>query len=100
VSVIIDERSDLMKNRVLTVLVASTLVLAASGSTLAAGKLGGASGMDQLRNVCPARTAGKMGGISGGIDRLSAPASVESEGGKVGGGMDRCDPSIFSLASL
>lgn len=37
-----------MKNTVIAVLVAGALALSAGGSTLAAGKLGGAGGMDEF----------------------------------------------------
>jgi hypothetical protein len=90
-----------MKNVLIAVLVAGALALSASGSTLAAGKMGGsAGGIDAFTSVCPALTAGKIGGASGGIDGLRNLALVESEGGKLGGGMDRCDQSLPSLASL
>jgi hypothetical protein len=90
-----------MKNGLFAVLVASALALSASGSTLAAGKMGGISGgIDAFTSVCPAHTAGKVGGSTGAIDRLGNLASVESAGGKLGGGMDRCDQSILPAGSI
>jgi hypothetical protein len=89
-----------MKNGLIAVLVAGALALSASGSTLAAGKMGGsAGGIDNLQTVCSAHTAGKMGGVAGGIDRLGNSPSIASESGKVSG-LDRCAQSTLSLASL
>jgi hypothetical protein len=55
-----------MNNRLLAVLVAGALLLSASGSTLAGGKLGGAGGADEFRR----------------------PHTELVQGGKIGGGMD------------
>jgi hypothetical protein len=87
-----------MKNRVLAVLVAAALLVSASGSTLAAGKLGGASGADEFRSVCPALAGGKLGGASG-ADEFASSGPGGSESGE-GSGMDRCDQSFLSSGSL
>jgi hypothetical protein len=77
--------------------VAVALLLPASGSAVAAG--GTSIGTDEYRAGRPAY-AGKMGGVTGGIDRSAYATSAGDEasedvdrpitqGGKVGGGMDR-----------
>jgi hypothetical protein len=96
-----------MKRTLMAVMVAGILLLASSGSTLAAGKLGGAGGADEFRRPNPvmagsklgvgiesasagptAVAAGKLGGASGGVEhtREVAPAIA---GGKLGGSLDR-----------
>ena len=90
------KREGQMKDRVLAGLIAGALVLSASGSAMAAG--GPSIGTDEFRASRPAY-AGKMGGITGGLDRSAYAASTgdvasddvdppTAQGGKVGGGMD------------
>ena len=68
-----------MKGTAAAVLVAGALLLSAGGSALAAGKMGGASGIDEFRSAQPA-----VGGEAGGdLDRPVA------QGGMTGGVRDR-----------
>ncbi len=53
-----------MKNQAMAVMVAATLLLTASGETMAAGKLGGVGGADEFL-FPPASHVGKLGGASG-----------------------------------
>jgi hypothetical protein len=70
-----------MKSTVMAVLVAGALALSVGGSTLAAGKLGGASGMDNLAVSLSGDDQDGAGNETG--DRPT------TQGGKVGGSMDR-----------
>lgn len=69
-----------MKNSVIAVLVSGALALSAGGSTLAAGKLGGASGIDNLAISLPGDDQHDAGN-----EPDDRPVTL---GGKVGGGMD------------
>jgi hypothetical protein len=75
-----DETEVFMSNRVMAVVVAGSLLLSASGSALAAGSKGSIGG-DQFRTSRPAY-AGKMGGITGGLDRSAYAASTGDEAGE------------------
>jgi hypothetical protein len=56
-----------IRNTVVAMLAAGILLLSASGVSLAAGKLGGASGADEFRSSLdgPMLAAGKLGDASG-----------------------------------
>lgn len=69
-----------MKNSVIAVLVSGALALSAGGSTLAAGKMGGAGGADEFQITAPTEV-----GDDAGDETEDRPAAL---GGKVGGTMD------------
>ncbi len=69
-----------MKNGIAAVLVVGAL-LSTSGSTLAAGKLGGAGGMDEFE-LPPTSLVGKLGGAGGADEFLLSPSLFA---GKLGG---------------
>jgi hypothetical protein len=75
-----------MKHRVVVGLVAGALLLSASGSALAAGKMGGAgSGVE--RSSRPA-FAGKMGGSASGLGAWQIACQEETQDGERAGEMD------------
>ena len=73
------DKANAMKRTIVAVVVAGGLLLSAGGPALSAGKLGGASGIDEFRSAQPA-----VGGEAGGdLDRPVA------QGGMTGGVRDR-----------
>jgi hypothetical protein len=90
-----------MKSRAAVVIVTGVLLLSGSGSTLAAGKMGGITGgIDVVGRDQPVY-AGKLGGSTG-VDEFLLADAAEAQsradagattrpvalGGKLGGGMD------------
>ena len=79
-----------MKRAIVAVLVAGALVLSAAQATLAAGKMGGASGFDRAPSTRLAMAGGKIGG---------GPDRPVTQGGKSGvdlgstGRQDEHDPA-------
>jgi hypothetical protein len=71
-----------MKRGVAVMFIAGALLLSGSGSTFAAGKLGGTSGMDVVGSARP-ELAGKMGGAAGGFEVEGPTAPLFA--GKLGG---------------